>query len=135
MENNTVIDGVDYGNLVMTRVKGFYGLAGTIHGLNSLMDKGVEIVPYTQVRPFYHHLSINLEIPRSDGGHYDITYWAEFQDHVYQIAKEMSKVGEVTINHGGFILARFKDGTCIGRKYIEAFVEDASYTLKTRTEF
>jgi hypothetical protein len=135
MEINTIIDGVDYGNLVMTRVNGLYGLAGTIHGLNSLMDKGVETVPYAPVRPFYHHLSINLEVPRPDGGHYDITYWAEFQDHVYQIATLLSVGGEVTVSHSSFILARFADGVCIGRKWIESFVEDASYTLKTRTEF
>lgn len=126
---NTIIDGVDYGNLMMTRVKGIYGLAGTIHGLNTLMDKKVEVIPYEVVRPFYHHLSINLEVPRPDGGHYDITYWAEFQDHVYRVAMELSFAGEVTVNHGGFILSRFKDGACIKRtrRYISE--------LKNRTEF
>jgi hypothetical protein len=135
METNTVIDDVNYGSLVMTRVKGLYGLAGTIDRLNSLMDKGVEIIPYSAVRPFYHQLSINLEVPRPDGGHYDITFWAEFQDHVYQIAQELSKIGEVTVTHSIAILARFKDGECISRKYIESFFEDVPTSLKSRTEF
>lgn len=125
---------VDYGQLMKTRLPSGVEFVGMEWRLDRLLCLDVPVYPYKAVEEpfFYPHLTIEFYAP---GSAVELSFWAVKQENVLEVAKELSKAGEVRITSFARILAILNGGEVITRSYLNDFYEDVTPEMLERCAF
>lgn len=133
-KGDVIIDDINYGHMQSSKLPSGVKFAGQDFRLEILKKVEVPIGEITELDEFlfYRHLKIEFTKP---GWNCPQDFWAIHQENVMEVAKELSKFGDVRVVAHSRILGFFENGELTRRFYIDSFYEDVPYEMKRNCEF